>query len=174
MQYSTIANCYDSPAKLTGRTIKAIHTEYSFAAFRFDNDDVIGFAVEEVSVGRWFEVFPLRLHEVEEDFPFIWTELDTEFTVVFSELLWREEWLEPALDNAGFLGTGPGFTQHAAALGTAPKENGNVVKVLAGIKVTGLDARLLIVSSSHNTPFKTDLAMDSVEVDNIIRFHTRV
>jgi hypothetical protein len=136
------------------------------------HDDVLGFAVEEVSVGRWFEVFPLRLHELEEDFPFAWTELDAPFTVVLSEILWREEWLEPALNSTGFLGTGPGFTQHAAALGTAPAENGNVVKVLAGIQLTGLDGRLFVVCSSDNTPFKTDLAMDIAEVDNIKLFHT--
>jgi hypothetical protein len=160
--------------KLAGRTIKSVHAEYSFVALRFDNDDVTSFAVEEVSVGRWFEVFPLCLHEPGRSYSFTWTELSTPFTVVSSESLWREEWLEPASDNAGFLGTGPGFTQHATALGTAPAENGNIVKVLAGIKLTGLDGRLFVVCSSDNTPFKTDLAMDILEVDNIARFHTCV
>ncbi|WP_167761405.1 hypothetical protein [Duganella callida] len=159
---------------LAGRTINSVHAEYSFVAFRLDNDDIIGFAVEEVSVGRWFEVFPLCLHEPGGSYPFIWAELSAPFTVVSSELLWREEWLEPASDNAGFLGTGPGFTQHAAALGTAPAENGNIVKVLAGIKLIGLEGAQFVVCSSHNTPFKTDLAMDIVEVGNIVRFHTCV
>ncbi|MGO4377530.1 hypothetical protein AB4Z19_04620 [Pseudoduganella sp. RAF19] len=172
MHYSRIVNCYDNAAKLSGRTIKAVHTEYSFTALRFDNDEVIAFAVEEVSVGKWFEVFPICLHELSADFPFNWEELDAPFTVVFSELLWREEWLEPALNNAGFLGTGPGFTQYAAELGTAPTANGNVVKVLAGIKLTGLNGRSLVVSSSENTPFKTDLAVTVTEVDHAMRFHT--
>ncbi|WP_395399173.1 hypothetical protein ACHMW6_19790 [Pseudoduganella sp. UC29_106] len=107
-----------------------------------------------------------------ENYPFTWTELSISFTVVSSELLWREEWLEPASDNAGFLGTGPGFPQHAAALGTAPAGNENIVKVLAGIKFSALDGRSLVVSSSENTPFKTDLATDNIEVEQIMRYHT--
>lgn len=152
MHYSRIVSCYDSPAQLAGRTVKAVHSEYSVAAFRLDTDEVIAFAVEEVSVGRWFEVFPLCLHELPIDFPFRWLELEVPHTVVSSELLWREEWLEPASDNTGFMGSGPGFTQHAAALGTAPTSSTNVVKVLAGIKLCGLNGGELAVSSSENTP----------------------
>lgn len=61
--YSRIVSCYDSLPKLKGRTVHAFHSEYSFAALRLDNEEVIAFAVEE-SVGKWFEVYPICLHRV--------------------------------------------------------------------------------------------------------------
>lgn len=172
MHYSKIVSCYDSPAVLVGRTVKAIHSEYSVAVLLFDNDERIGFAVEEVSVGKWFEVFPFCLHELAESFPFNWRELDKAFTVALTELLWREEWLEAAFDSTEFLGAGPGFTQYASTLGAAPRANDNVIKVLAGIKLIDGHGRTIVVSSSDNTPFKIDLAVDTIDVDRIIRFHT--
>nr|GEU28042.1 hypothetical protein [Tanacetum cinerariifolium] len=61
MLYSKIVSCYEGLAKLEGRTIRALYSEYSFAALRLDKDEVINFAVKEVVVGKWFEVFPICL-----------------------------------------------------------------------------------------------------------------
>jgi hypothetical protein len=172
MTYSKVVSCYDSSANLEGRTIQALHSEYSFAALRLDNNDVISFAVEEVTVGKWFEVFPICLYALNRDYAFAWSELESPFSVTSSELLWREEWLESASDTSSFMGSGPHSVQFANVLGTAPKSNPNVVKVLAGVRLNGQNGRVLVVSSSDNTPFKIDLATGKLEVEQIMQSHT--
>lgn len=172
MPYSKIVNCYDRPVELEGRTIKALYSEHCFAALLLDKDEVINFAVEEVSVGKWFEVFPICLYELTQDYAWSWNELGEPFTVISNELLWREEWLEPSLNASEFMGSGPHSTQFAAVLGSAPKSNDNVVKVLAGIRLTGQNGRSLVVSSSDNTPFKIDLAAEVSEIEQVMKCHT--
>lgn len=172
IQYSSIVSCYDSLPKLEGRTVQAFHSEYSFAALRLDNEDVIALAVEEESVGKWFEVFPICLHRVSLAAPLTWIELEVPFTVARSRMLWREEWLEPAMDSSGLAGSGPHFEQCVSTLGSAPKSNVNVVKVLAGIRLSEWDERSLVICSSDNTPFKVDLTMDRSEIQELMRFHT--
>ena len=170
--YSSIVSCYDSLPKLEGRTIHAVHSEYSFAALRLDNEEVIAFAVEEESVGKWFEVFPICLHRVSLAYSLTWAELGLPFTVAHSKMLWREEWLEPAKGNSGLLGSGPHYEQCVSTLGSAPKSSANVVKVLAGIRLNGWDERSLVICSSNNTPFKVDLTMDRSEIKAMMQFHT--
>jgi hypothetical protein len=170
--YSSIVSFYDSLPKLEGRTVRALHSEYSFAALRLDNEEVVAFSVEEELVGKWFEVFPIRLHSVALAYPLAWTELDVPFTVAHSKMMWREEWLEPAKDSSGLVGSGPHYEQCVSTLGSAPKAATNVVKVLAGVRLTGWDERSLVICSSDNTPFKVDLTMDRSEIHEMMRFHT--
>jgi hypothetical protein len=172
MPYSRIVSCYDSLPKLEGRTVYAFHSEYSFAALRLDNEEVIAFAVEEESVGKWFEVFPICLHRVSSAYHLMWTELDVPFTVARSEMLWREEWLEPAKESSGLVGSGPHYEQCVSTLGSAPKSSANVIKVLAGVRLSGWDERSLVICSSDNTPFKVDLTMDRSEIQEMMQFHT--
>lgn len=172
MQYSKIVRCYDGSADLDGRTIQAFHSQYSFAVFRLDNGEIMSFAVEEISVGKWFEVFPLRKYPLNQDYPFAWSELVPPFTVASGDLLWREEWLESASDTSMFLGSGPHSVQFADVLGAAPKSNPNVIKVLAGLRLVDQNGRVLAISSSDNTPFKIDLATTKDEVDQIMRSRT--
>jgi hypothetical protein len=170
--YSSIVSCYDSLPMLEGRTVHAFHSEYSLAALRLDNEEVIAFAVEEESVGKWFEVFPLCLHSVSSEYPLTWTELSQPFTVVHSKTLWREECLEPVKDSSGLLGSGPQCVQCVSTLGSAPKSSANVVKVLAGIRLNGRDECSLVICSSDNTPFKVDLTMDRSEIQEMMQLHT--
>ena len=172
MRYSKIVSCSDIPAKLDGRTITATCSEYSFASLRLGDGQAIHFAVEEVSVGKWFEVFPITRHQPAADYPIVWKELEVPITVVASQQLWREEWLEPSLNPSEHLGSGPHSTQFAAALGTAPESVTHVVKVLAGMKWTDRGGRSVLVSSSDNTPFKVDLTMDGAEIEEVMQFHT--
>lgn len=172
MPYSKIVNSLDGASTLEGRTISALYSEYSVAALRLDKDEVIAFAVEEVSVGRWFEVFPICLHGLDPEYVFSWNELAVPLAVTSSELLWREEWLEPSLDSSAFMGSGPHSTQFAAALGSAPKSHASVVKVLAGIRLMGQNGRSFVVSSSDNSPFKIDLATETEEIEKVMQFHT--
>ena len=169
MPYSKIVNSYDGAAKLKGCTVTALHSEYSFASLLLDSGEVINFAVEEVSVGKWFEVFPICLHRVHEDCAFDWRVLEVPFVVVSIELLWREEWQESSLGSGLFMGSGPHSVQHAARLGGAPESHGNVVKVLAGIRLAARDGRHLVVSSSGNSPFKIDLAMGALEIEQLMQ-----
>lgn len=60
---------------------------------------------------------------------------------------------------------GAGLAHPAAVLGTAPR----AVKVLAGIRLASLDGGSLVMGSSENTPFKTDLAVTVIEVDHAMR-----
>jgi hypothetical protein len=172
MIYSKVVSCYDGSVNLEGRTIQALHSEYSFAALRLDNNKVISFAVEEVIVGKWFEVFPICLYALDRDYAFAWSELEAPFAFTSSELLWREEWLESASDTSSFMGSGPHSVQFADVLGTAPKSNANVVKVLAGIRLIGQNGRILVVCSSDNTPFKIDLATEKLEIEHVMQSHT--
>lgn len=172
ISYSNIVSCHDSLPNLEGRTVQAFHSDYSFAALRLDSEEVTAFAIEEESVGKWFEVFPICLHRVSLAHPLTWTELDVPFTVARTSMLWREEWLEPAKDNSGLVGSGPHFTQYVSTLGSAPKSSTNVVKVLAGIRLSGSDERSLVICSSDNAPFKVDLTMDRSEIREILQFHT--
>lgn len=77
-----------------------------------------------------------------------------------------------AMDSGQFLGSGPHSTQYAAPLGQAPQSNTAVVKVLAGIKVTGEDGTNLLVCSSDSTPYKIDLAIDVDDIERIMQAHT--
>lgn len=172
MHYSKIVHYYDTAAQFEGRTITAVYSEYSFAALRLDGDEVMAFAVEEESVGKWFEVFPIRPHQLAADLPIKWEELARPMLIVRSAKLWREEWLEPSLDPSSHLGSGPCSTQFAGALGTAPASNENVVKVLAGFHLGSQEGGSLVVSSSDNTPFKVDLVRDTDKIAEILRFHT--
>ncbi|MES2320211.1 MAG: hypothetical protein V4631_22265 [Pseudomonadota bacterium] len=170
--YSRTVSSYDGPTDLLGRTVHAFHSEYSFAALRLDNDQVIAFAVEEVSVGKWFEVFPICRYKLPSEFRPIWTELEAPFTAAGIAVMWREEWLEPAMENAGLLGSGPHYAQFASVLGSAPTSSTSVVKVLAGLRLTDQGDRSLVVCSSDNTPFKADFTTDSVEIQQVMQFHT--
>lgn len=170
--YSNIVRRFDNPAQLEGRVIRACYAVYTFAALLLDNEEVVAFAVEEESVGKWFEVFPIRLHSLAPEHYGPWTELEEPLVVARSELMWREEWLEPARDSSGFLGAGPHQVQYASVLGTAPTSNTNVVKVLAGLRLTGDDERPLVICSSDNTPFKVDLITAPAEIQRAMQFHT--
>lgn len=172
MIYSKVVSRYDGSANLVGDTIHALRSEYCFAALRLNNNEVMSFAVEEVTVGKWFEVFPICLCAQDRDHAFAWTELESPFAVTSSELLWREEWLESASDTSSFMGSGPHFVQFADVLGTAPISHANVVKVLAGIRLNGEDGRVLVVSSSDNTPFKIDMATGKLEIERVMQSHT--
>lgn len=172
MRHSIVVQHYDTPAWFEGRTITAVYSEYSFAALRLDGEEVIAFAVEEESVGKWFEVFPIRLHQVAAGFPIKWEELARPMPIVRSTRLWREEWLEPSRDPSSHLGSGPHSTQYAAALGGAPASNDHIVKVLAGFQLASQSGGSLVVNSSDNTPFKVDLSLDADEIAQILRFHT--
>jgi len=171
-KYSSIVSCYDRLPKLEGRTVHAFHSEYSFAALRLDNEEVIAFAMEEESVGKWFEVFPICLHRMSLECPLTWSELSQPFTVALSKMLWREEWLETAKDSSRLLGSGPHCVQCVSTLGSAPKSSANVVKVLAGIQLNGRNECSLVICSSDNTPFKVDLTMDRSEIQEMMQFHT--
>ena len=171
-QYGHVINCYASPANLNGRTILAYHAEYSFAALRLDNEEVIAFAVEETCVGTWFEVFAICPYSLPPGFQPKWTTMEAPFPVAATKLLWREEWLEAARDTSGLLGAGPHCVQYVAPVGSAPKSQPNVVKVLAGLLLKAQGERTLVISSSDNAPFKVDLALDQAEIQRIMQFHT--
>jgi hypothetical protein len=104
--------------------------------------------------------------------PLAWSELSQPFTVAHSKMLWREEWLEPAKNSSGLLGSGPHCVQCVSTLGSAPKSSANVVKVLAGIQLNGRNECSLVICSSDNTPFKVDLTMDRSEIQEMMQFHT--
>ena len=158
--YSRIVSCLGNPAELEGRTVQAFHSEYSFAALLLDREEVVAFAVEEESAGKWFEVFPICRYNVPLAYPLIWTRLATPFTITHSKPMWRAEWMEVAEDRLDLLGSGPHFVQCVSTLESAPKSNVNVVKVLAGIQLTGCGERSLVICSSDNTPFEVDLIAD--------------
>ena len=172
MIYSNVVSCYDGSASVESRTIEALYSEYSFAALRLDNNEVISFAVQEVTVGKWFEVYPICLHALDRNYALAWSNVESPFSITSSELLWREEWLESASDTSSLKGHGPHFVQFADVLGTAPKSNTNVVKVLAGIRLNGQNGRALVISSSDNTPFKIDLATGKLEIEQVMQFLT--
>lgn len=95
--YSKVVTAYDAPTVLNGRKILAVYSEFSFVALLLDNDEIASFAVDEVTAGRWFEVFPICSYDLGEDYTIIWTILDESIDVISSAQLWREEWQETAM-----------------------------------------------------------------------------
>ncbi|MEM4987508.1 hypothetical protein V8G57_08935 [Collimonas sp. H4R21] len=172
MIYTNVVTSYDNPVSLTGRLVRAFVAEYSFVALLLDTDEVVNFATDEVVVGKWFEVFPIRLYELPPDYKVAWNEFDEPIEVIGSMQVWREEWRESVVNDGQFMGAGPNFVQFSAALGGSPKTVESVVKVHAGVKLLGHDGRCLVVCSSHNTPFKIDLATDEQDVEQIMKNHT--
>ncbi|RYG98200.1 MAG: hypothetical protein EON58_07840 [Alphaproteobacteria bacterium] len=172
MPYSSVVRSYDLSGELDGCVVQAYHQEYSFVALLLNNEEVIAFAVEEASVGKWFEVFPICRYSVQLEHCLPWTKLEEPFVVNRSELMWREEWLEPGKDISGLLGSGPHYTQYVSALGASPQSSTNVVKVLAGVRLVNRREKSLVICSSDNAPFKIDFLVDPDEIQQAMQFHT--
>lgn len=159
----------------TGRTLTKYDAQYTWIALGFDDGALAVMSVDEVSVGKWFEVFPLAAETSVPDFLsfhiFEWVELPMPLLISSVRSLWRQEWLEPVADNGQFMGSGPHFVQNVAPLGSAsPGANAFVVK--AGIELQGSDGRLFVICSSRNTPFKVDFVSADGQIEDIRQFHT--
>jgi hypothetical protein len=123
-------------SSLIGTTIRAFHHGYTSVALLDDDGDIVNFCTDEVSVGKWFEVFPIEL-TTSPEYEFTWTELKEPFLITGCAQLWREEWQEPVADNGSFLGAGPHFVQCSAPIGNAPNAVSHVVQVNAGVSFSG-------------------------------------
>jgi len=158
-----------------GRILTQYYAEYTWVSLGFDDGTIIVASVEEVCVGKWFEVFPLKIDIVMPDHlsghTFKWTPLPAPLTVCRARSLWRAEWLEPAQDIGQFLGSGPHSVQHVSRLQRVPL-GANAFEVEAGIELQGIDGRCFVICSSDNSPFKIDLATETGEIEQILQFHT--
>ena len=159
----------------SGRVITRYDAQYTWVALEFDDGTVVVLSVEEVNVGKWFEVFPLEvmtsLPDYLSNYAFEWVELPDALCIFRMRSLWREEWQEPAQNSSQFLGSGPHSVQYVSPLYGVPSGT-NVFEVEAGIELQGIDGRLLVICSSDNSPFKIDFAVEAGEVEQIKRFHT--
>lgn len=159
----------------TGRILTRYESRDTWVALELSDGAVVVLSVEEVSVGKWFEVFPLMVESPVPHFlsnhVFEWTELPMPLQVSRTRSLWREEWLEPVADHGQFLGSGPHFVQNVARLGGAPA-GVEAFAVEAGIEIQGSDASLLVICSSDNTPFEINFVTGAREIEEIQQFHT--
>lgn len=171
MTYTNVIDACEFPSFLIGKVIHAFYVEYTSVALLLDGGEVVNFATAEVNVGKWFEVFPIRLIEPPQ-YEFVWKELKKPFLVAAFAQLWREEWLEPLADDGSFMGAGPHHAQFAEPIGSAPASASQVVKVHAGIKLSGHDERCIVVCSSDNSPYKIDFALDEQDAERILKNHT--
>jgi hypothetical protein len=169
------ANSSTSKDWWSGRVLTRYDAQYTWVALGFDDATVIVLSVEEVNVGKWFEVFPLKVEISLPDYlsghTFNWVEMTEPLQVRQVKSLWREEWLEPAHDSSQFLGSGPHSVQNVSPLHGAPP-GANVFEVEAGIELQGADGRCLVICSSDNSPFKIDFATKTGEIEQIQQFHT--
>ncbi len=158
-----------------GRILTRYDSQYTWVALEFNDGAVVVLSVEEVSVGKRFDVFPLSVESSVPDFlsnhVFEWTELPMPLQVSRVRSLWREEWLEPVADHGQFLGSGPHFVQNVARLGDAPA-GVEAIAVEAGIEIQGSDGAHLVICSSDNTPFKINFVTGAREIEDIQQFHT--
>jgi hypothetical protein len=158
-----------------GRSLTRYEAQYTWVALGFDDGSVVVLSVEEVSVGKWFEVFPLKVDISTPNFlsnhAYAWIALLAPLRICRVESLWREEWLEPAQDSSQLLGSGPAFVQHAAPLHTAPL-GVDAIEVEAGIALQGVDGRHVILCSSDNSPFKIDFATEAGQIEDMQQCHT--
>lgn len=161
----------DDLSSMIGRTIRAFHCEYASVALLLDNDDIVHLCTNEVSVGKWFEVFPIMLTEPPQ-FEFTWSELKEPFVISSTNQLWREEWQEPVADDGSFLGAGPHSVQYSAPIGGAPTAVNQVVRINAGLEFLGKNGSRMIICSSSSAPFKLEFALDEPEIGRILNEHT--
>ena len=172
MAYTNVIDACTDAAFLDGRSILACATEYSSTSFKLDNGDVVTFGAEEVAVGKWFEVFPLRRATLDQAYPFVWTTLAQPFAVSGAVQLWREEWQEPAPSDAACVGAGPNRVQCAGPLGSVPASDDPLFKVHAGILLLGPGEARIAVCTSASSPFLTELALAGPDIARILLEHT--
>ncbi|MDQ2823736.1 MAG: hypothetical protein M3Y65_25730 [Pseudomonadota bacterium] len=158
-----------------GRTVVQYDAQWTWTAIAFDDGTVIVLSVDEVTVGHWFEVFPLKFDRSLPDYlaqhVFKWIALPVPLEIFRASALWREEWQQPAQDHYQFMGAGPHAVQYAAPLQSAPLDV-PAFQVEAGIALLGKDGSRLLVCSSDNTPFKIDFATQPAAIEKILRGHT--
>jgi hypothetical protein len=158
-----------------GRTVVQYDAQWPWTAKAFDDGTVIVLSVDEVIVGHWFEVFPLKFDRSLPDYlaqhVFNWIALPVPLEIFRASALWREEWQQPAQDHGEFMGAGPHGVQYAAPLQNAPS-GVLVFQVEAGIALHGKDGSRLLVCSSDDTPFKIDFATEPAVIERILRGHT--
>ena len=171
MAYSDVIDNCSGISFFLGKTINAYYSTYSYAALRMNDGEVFTFAVDEVVVGKWFEVFPIQPAE-SPTHEFSWKELEIPFVVDSCMSLWREEWQEPTSDSGEFMGSGPHSVQFAMPLGSAPSGIGNVIKIHAGLVLTDKDGNLLAICSSRNTPFEMNFAIGKEACLSVFEGHT--
>lgn len=94
-----------------GRTVVQYDAQWPWTAMAFDDGTVIVLSVDEVIVGHWFEVFPLKFDRSLPDYlaqhVFNWIALPVPLEIFRASALWREEWQQPAQDHGEFMGAGP-------------------------------------------------------------------
>lgn len=156
---------------MIGREIRAFHRQHTFVALLLDDCSIVNICTEEVTVGKWFEVFPIKLSSPPE-YEITWNELQAPFVVAGCTSLWREEWQEPISDDGAFLGSGPHFLQCCTPIGGAPDTLEHVVKVNAGVKFSDTNQNCIVVCSSSSEPFKIDFAVNRNEAGEILKEHT--
>lgn len=158
-----------------GRTVMQYEGDWTWTAVAFDDGTVIVLSVDEITVGHWFEVFPLKCDRSLPDYltqhVFKWMALPVPLEIFRVSALWREEWQQPAQDHGQFMGAGPHGVQYAAPLQSAPPEV-QAFQVEAGIALLGQDGSRLLVCSSDNTPFNIDFATEPAAIERILRGHT--
>lgn len=159
----------------TGRTLVRYEVQHTWIALSFDDATLVVLFVEEVNVGKWFEVFPLLISTGVPDhlshYVFDWIALPAPLRIVTAQSLWRQEWLAPADDCSQLVGAGPNFVQNVAPLGQAPAGM-HVVDVVAGIALQGMNGERMLICSSDNSPFRIDLAIESGAIAKILALHT--
>lgn len=171
MDETQIINVCGELSFLLGRRIHAYISEYSFIGLRLDSDEIVCFSTEEVSVGKWFEVFPIKRDELPKG-EFTWHEMNEPFAISDTRQLWRDEWMEFAEDNGQFMGSGPHSTIFSSPVDRTPEEVEHPIRVLAGIKLINNRKRHIVICSSDGSPFQMNLAMNEEESESILRAHT--
>ena len=156
------------------RVLCRYDAQYTWVALGFDDGTVIILSVEEVNVGKWFEVFPLKVASALPDYlshhVFAWITLPQPVHIDRVRSLWRAEWLEPAHQGSQCLGADP-HTVYVSSLQDAPAD-ARAFGVEAGIELRAVDRRLVVICSSDSAPFKIDFAMIGAEIEKIQRLHT--
>ena len=158
--------------ELQGRTVYAMHAEYSYVALLLDGEETVSLAAEECVAGTRFEVYALERHTLPDGYPVTWTPCEPLFEVVDMQALWRDEWREPVADDGSFLGSGPHHLQCAAPTGSDVARPGRtIVSVHAGYVLTAADGRHLAVCTSPGNPFEMLVAHTGDELAELLQTH---
>ncbi|MBC7681978.1 MAG: hypothetical protein H7172_06560 [Ferruginibacter sp.] len=155
---------------LVGRTVDAFFQDanywHMFVALRCTDGQTIVFNTEDVSIAKYFEVFPIKV-KVEPTEQRAWKSLVAPKTIRDVMPLFRDEWLEPSAPNPDLFGSAPHHVHHAG-LGPAPASAVQQTTVLAGVELGFSSSDLMLIYASNNAPFNVEIAVSQAEVESAL------
>ena len=155
---------------LAGKTVNAHFQDIGYwhlvVELRCTDGQSIVFNTEDVGVGKYFEVFPIKIG-FQPTAQRAWTPWAKEKTIQEVIPLFREEWLAPSSPHPQLVGSAPHHIHHAGR-GPASKEAVQHTVVQAGVMLRFNPTESLVVYAASAAPFNVEVALTQTEVERAL------